>query len=195
MDSYFKFPVWWLQQPCLLPLCLIQLCCLPFNIPIIFLFYKKTDLFLAALGLHGFVQTCSGWGFSLWGLLLLCSTGWRHGGFSSCDIWLSCCRAQALERCCGPGASLLHGTWDLSSTRDQTGVPGTARQILNPWTTRKPSPLAMLPGVWDPGFPDQDWTCPPCIGNSVRTTVPPEKSHLSFFFLIARDVVQDNCSK
>ena len=30
-----------------------------------------------------------------------------------------------------------HGMWDLSSpTRDQTHVPYTGRQILNPWTTR-----------------------------------------------------------
>lgn len=125
--------------------------------------------------------------FLIVGLLLLCRTGCRHGGFSSCDV------AQWLLH---PGP----GEVDLPLTRDQTGVPGIARQILSPWTTREAlvfsSPLAMLPGVRDPSFPDQGLDlCPLHWKLGVLTTVPPEKSHLSFFFLMARDSVLDNCSK
>ena len=181
-----------MQQPCLLPLCLIQLCCLPFNIPIIFfLFYKKTYLSIFGRTRSSWLRAGLLWlrcvGSSLWGLPLLRSTGHRHGGFSNCALWLSCCSAQALERCCGPGASLLHSTWDVSSTRDPTAVPGIARQILSPWTTWEAPvfsfPLTMLPGVWDLSFPDQGldlrrlhWEL------GVLTNVPPEKSYLSFFF-------------
>ena len=44
------------------------------------------------------------------------------GGLSSCGTW----------------AWLPRGMWDLSSpTRDQTGVPCIARQVLNHWTTRE----------------------------------------------------------
>ena len=73
------------------------------------------SLFLAALGLHYFIQnssSCSKWGllfvwcegFSLWCLLLLQSTGSRHVGFSSCSLQarqhgLSSSGAQAQPPC------------------------------------------------------------------------------------------------
>ena len=98
MDSCFKFPVWSLQQPCLLSLCLIQLCCLPFNIPIIFFsFLQKGVVVYFWPGLHGCMRACSGWGFSLWGFSC-CAEQAVGTGASVAVMWLSGCCTQALER-------------------------------------------------------------------------------------------------
>ena len=86
-------------------------------------FVAALRLSLVAEGRDSPLWWCTG--FSLWGLLLLRSTGSRCAGLGSCDS----------------GAQLYCGMWDLSSwTRDQICVP--CRWILNHWTT-KGSPLIL----------------------------------------------------
>ena len=122
-------------------------------------------------------------GFSWWWILSVQSVGSR--------AWVQ------QSRCTGLVAPRhVESFW----TRNPSGVRCIGRRILSPWTTREAlvfsSPLAMLPGVPDPSFPDQGLDlCPLHWKLGVLTTVPPEKSHLSFFFLMARDSVLDNCSK
>ena len=57
-------------------------------------------------------------GFSLWGLLLLPSTGSRHSGFSSCNSGPSSCEPSS----CGVWAFSCPLHVESSQTRDQTCV-------------------------------------------------------------------------
>ena len=95
---------------------------------------------MAALGLHCYARAFSSWG--KWGLLSSC------GAQASYCSSFSCCRAQPLGRAgfssCGTQAQWLSYMGlaaprhvGSSQTRDQTGVPCTARWIPNHWATRE----------------------------------------------------------
>ena len=100
-----------------------------------------------ALCMHAF-SLCSRWGLLLlqcagillWGLLLLQRTGSRREGFRCCStqtqaLLLSGSRAPARQLGCTRLVASRHV--GSSKTRDRTGVPCVARQILNHWTTRE----------------------------------------------------------
>ena len=76
--------------------------------------------------------SCGAQSFSLQWLLLMQSTGSGHSGFSCCSSQAPECWLVAVV----PGFITLRHVGS-SCIRDQTGVPCTARQILNHWTTRE----------------------------------------------------------
>ena len=106
-------------------------------------------------------------GFSLQHLLLPRSTGSRHSGFRSGSRML----AQS------SWSTRLVAPWHVGScrTRDRTGVPCFARQILNHWTTREA--LCVFCVCLPP--------CPfpyPSFSNTAVSLFPSVFRRLSFFF-------------
>ena len=107
-----------------------------------FFFFNKLFIFVcfgSSLLIAGFLQLqCAG--FSLQWLLLLCSTGSGHAGFSSCGAWaqqqwLAGSRAQAQQlQHMGLVAPRPVGS---SRTRARTRVPCIGRRILNHCATRE----------------------------------------------------------
>ena len=114
---------------------------------------KKNYLFIymAVLGL-----CCSTWilqccerdfsSCSEWGLFAGCGVEALH--CSSLLSQITGCRQQT-QYSCGAQAQLPYSRWDLSSLiRDQTCVSCIERWILNHWTTREASTIALKETWW-----------------------------------------------
>ena len=134
----------------------------------LFIYFWLHWVFIAACGLSlvaasGGQSSLRCRGFSLQCLLLLCSTGSRHVGFSSCgtqaqQLWHEGSRAQAQQLWrTGLVAPQHVGS---SRTRARTCVPCIGRWILNHYAIRK-SLMAMFlkEKNWDqPKFLQIEWT-------------------------------------
>ena len=90
-------------------------------------FLKKGLYFIIIIGCAGSSLLCTG-------LFQLCERASHCGGFSSCEAWAL---GHMNFRSCVSWASLPHGTWNLSWTRDHIYVSCISRWIFYHWTTRE----------------------------------------------------------
>ena len=71
--------------------------------------------------------------FSMWGLLLLQSTGFRRSGFSRCNMQASVCSVQVLEHglssCCAQAELLHKGSWLFY--RDRNDKKGSNKEFAD----------------------------------------------------------------